>query len=135
MKVLITGIIIAVVVFIFAGPVLFLAGPFRARAARIRLLCRTDHEALLNAGREVLSQVHIESDPNIVGVFPVPKHVEIPKTIRKLHPRGLSVAYNGSLVIAMSGAMDHFGVRIYPEGFRSPYPGFCYGDRELLDGL
>jgi len=31
--------------------------------------------------------------------------------------------------------MDHFGVRIYPEDFNKPYPGFTYGDRKLLEGL
>jgi len=134
----ITWIIIIIVAFILAGPLLFMISPFAARSAMIRLLCKTDHEALLEAGREVLSQVHIEPDPDGIGrlgAFSVPKGVKIPKAIRKLRPRGLCVTYDGCLVIAMSSAIDHFGVRIYPEGFQPPEPGFRYGDRKLLDGL
>jgi hypothetical protein len=130
--------IITVLLFIFAGPGLFVIGPFAARAAMIRLLCKTDHKALLEAGREVLSQVHIEPTPDgirTLGAFPVPGQVKIPKAIRRLRPRGVLVSYDGYLIIMMSSAMDHFGVRIYPEGFQPPEPGFRYGDRKLLDGL
>lgn len=39
------------------------------------------------------------------------------------------------MMMEMHGGMDHFGVLVYSEGFREPFPGFKYGDRKLVDGL
>ncbi len=39
------------------------------------------------------------------------------------------------MMIEMHRGMDHFGVDLYAEDFREPYPDFKYGDRKLIDGL
>jgi len=31
--------------------------------------------------------------------------------------------------------MSHYGVIAYSDGFQPPYPGFCYGQKKLIDGL
>ncbi|MBN1361789.1 MAG: hypothetical protein JW993_14430 [Sedimentisphaerales bacterium] len=136
------GLIIGVavlVVLVFAWPsVYFLAGPFGAWQARVRLLSKTDHEALLKAGREILSQVHVEADPNghqRPGSLPVPRDVKMPAAIKRLRPRRWAVDCAGYLTIEMHGGMDHFGVMIYPADFNEPYPQFAYGNRKLIDGL
>jgi len=65
-----------------------------AQRRRVLLLCNTDHQALLLAGREILSQVPKDSlNPRPDGIrhlgdIGVPKGVEIPQAIRDLKPRG-----------------------------------------------
>jgi hypothetical protein len=106
---------------------------------RVLLLCKTDHEALLKAGREILSQMPIgkrtRNGYEIRGDFPVPKEVCIPQIIQNLRPHAVLVSHNGDLTIEMHGGMDHFGVHIYPEDFKEPRSNFQYGNRELLPGL
>jgi len=111
----------------------------RAQQRRARLLCETDHQALLDAGRQVLRQAPIESQTEDgrkpSGHLPVPKAVEIPKAIRRLKPHGLFVDYDGYVTMEMHGGMDHFGIRIYPADFNEPEPNFFYGHRKLVEGL
>ena len=147
----ILGITVAIVVVVFLalitvnviGLVYFMGGE-DAHRHRVLLLCKTDHQALLNAGREILSQVpkdHLNPRPDgerHLGDIGVPKGVEIPQAIRDLKPRGCLVSLDGYLTLEMHGGMDHFGVRIYPEDFKEPKEpdgNFKYGDRELLHGL
>ncbi len=152
-KIIVIGITVAVVVLVLIGIyfflsiislVFFLKGPEDAQRRRVLLLCKTDHQALLNAGREILSQVPQDrlnpwSDGiRHVGEIGVPKSVEIPQAIRELKPRGCLVSLDGYLTLEMHGGMDHFGVRIYPEDYREPkepHGYFKYGDRKLLPGL
>jgi hypothetical protein len=133
------GLVIAVglAILMFAGPWLFFKiAIFNAQRAQVRLLSKTDFESLLRGGREVLSQISMEPNTDhLAGSFPVPSSVEIPTVVRRLRPQGLAVNYDGFLVIRMHGAMDNFGVFVYPEGFQKPYQGFAYGDRKLIDGL
>jgi hypothetical protein len=125
-------------VIVCSGYLVFVIGPIRAQYRRMQLLCRTDHQALLNAGRDILSHVHIEPDPNglrRLGSFSVPRDISIPKVIRNLRC-GVGITYDGYMIIEMGGGMDHFGVRIYPENFKAPEPRFFrYGDRKLIEGL
>lgn len=58
-----------------------------------------------------------------------------PTTILSLAPSYVTIAADGYLSIEMHGGMDHFGVRIYPEDFVEPHPGYKYGNRKLLDGI
>ncbi len=51
-----------------------------------------------------------------------------------LRPQTILIDYSGYLLIEMHGGMDHFGVRIYPEGVNEPHPLF-HGGRTLLEGL
>ena len=150
-KKIILGITIGVAVLAF-----FIAGQFiqsiiglafwekaieKAQHRRVLLLCNTDHQALLNAGREILSQVpkdHLNPQPDRirhVGEIGVPKGITIPQAIRDLKPHGCLVNLDGYIVLEMHGGMDHFGVNIYPENYKEPERNFQYGDRELLPGL
>jgi len=110
-----------------------------AQQRRVLLLCKTDHEALLKAGREILNQIPEDylntGGKRVAGVLHLPKGVQIPETIQEIRPSGFFVDYDGFLIMEMHGSMDHFGVRIYPEDFKEPDRYFKYVDRELLPGL
>ena len=122
-------------------PILFgVGGGLRANMLRKKLLYKTDHKMLLNAGREILSKVphtknRTEGGHKISGNFPVPKEVQIPKAIQDLKPHALLMNSNGYLIIEMHGGMAHFGLLVYPEDFNVPFPGFRYGNRKLVEGL
>ncbi len=113
-----------------------------AQQRRILLLYHTDHEALLKAGRQILSQGPKDLKnyryygPMHIDGFPVPRGVRIPKVVRKLRPHASLINFNGYVVLQMQGGVViGFGVRIYPEGFKAPRRYFSYGNRELLPGL
>ena len=124
----------------------------QAHLRRVLLLCNTDHQALLNAGREILSQVpedRLRINPTPDGIrhlgdfkFILPEEVEIPQVVRDLKPYVCLISYGGCLTVEMHGGWDHikremshFGVNIYPEDYKEPERNFKYGDRELLPGL
>ncbi len=154
---IVLGIVIGIVVASFVvGSVPALRWPlfrilwdyaiYRAQQRRVLLLHKTDHQALLKAGREILSHALVkekfESLKNrtqngyrIGGSFPIPKGIRIPQAIRDIKTRRGSINYDGYLTFEMHGGMDHFGVRIYPDDFKEPHRDFIYGDRELLPGL
>ena len=112
-----------------------------AQRRRVLLLCNTDHQALLKAGREILNQVpkdRLNPQPDGIrhlGDIGVPSGADIPQAIRDLKPRGCLVSLDGYLTLEMHGGMDHFGVQIYPKDYEKPDRYFKYGDRELLPGL
>jgi hypothetical protein len=122
-------------------PVFLDSAEHLAQERRVLLLYRTDHEALLKAGREILRQGPKDPmnyryfGPMHINGFPVPRGVRIPKVIRKLRPHASLINFNGYVVLQMQGGMADFGVKIYPEGFREPRRYFEYGNRELLPGL
>ena len=109
---------------------------------RIRLLYHTDHEELLKAGREILKKgpkdpmnYHYYGPMHIDG-FPVPRNVRIPKVIRKLRPHAVLINFSGYVVLQMQESVTkRFGVRIYPEGFKTRSHYFSYGNKQLLPGL
>jgi hypothetical protein len=113
---------------------------YQAQHRRVVILCDTDHQALLKAGREILSKIpkdRLNPQPNgttLMGSFNVPEGVQIPQAIKDLRS-GCVVNYDGYLRMEMHGGMDHFGVLIYPVDFKKPYNSFEYGDKELLPGL
>ena len=120
--------------------------PFRSpedleQQRRVILLYHTDHEALLEAGREILRQGpkdpmnYVYLGPQHIEGFPVPRGVRIPKVIRKLRPHASLINRNGYVVLQMQGGLADFGVRIYPEGFKGHRYYFTSGNRELLPGL
>jgi hypothetical protein len=108
---------------------------------RIRLLCHTDHEELLEAGREILSQGPKDLKnyryygPMHIDGFPVPRNVRIPKVVKKLRPHAVLINYSGYVVLQMQGSTSDFGVRIYPENFKGKTHYFTPGKKELLPGL
>jgi hypothetical protein len=121
-------------------PVVIVARAFGAGRIRVRLLCETDHQALLEACRELSSRfargelkpgkywVRINRDPE-VSTFPQP--------ILDLRPSSIYIDdnTNGSVRVEMLGGLDHVGVMAYPEDFKEPWPNFKYGDKELIPGL
>jgi hypothetical protein len=123
-----------------------------AHLRRVLLLCETDHQALLKAGREILSQIpkdRLRMNPPPDGIshlgnfkFVLPEEIPIPQAIRDIKPYVCLISYDGCLTVEMHGGwdhikreMNHFGVNIYPEDFEEPERNFKYGDRELLPGL
>ncbi len=142
--VVIVAILVGILVFPQRGP---FSRTFKSRGMnlaqqrRILLLYHTDHQALLKAGRQILSQGPKDPmnyryyGPMHIDGFPVPRRVRIPKVIRKLRPHAILINFNGYVVLQMQGGIADFGVRIYPEGFKEPHRYFIYGDRELLPGL
>jgi hypothetical protein len=123
----------------FVFEILWDHGIRQAQRRWVLLLCNTDHQALLKAGREILSQLPEDylytGGKRVAGILPMPKGIQIPKAIQDIRPRGVFVDYDGYLRIEMHGGMDHFGVRIYPEDYREPEWNISYVDRELLPGL
>ena len=130
-----------------AAPIqLGLGGALRANKLREKLLCETDHQALLKAGREILNQVppienKTKDGQRTSGYLPFPREVKemgLPQTILKLKPHGVTINHDNYeiyLTIQMHGGMDHFGVRIYPEDYKPPRHNFRGGNRELIPGL
>jgi hypothetical protein len=108
---------------------------------RIRLLCHTDHEELLKAGREILKKGPKDPmnyryyGPQHIDGFPVPRGIRIPRVIRKLRPHASLINRNGYVVLQMQGGTSDFGVRIYPEDFKGKSYYFTPGKRQLLPGL
>jgi hypothetical protein len=154
-KNIVLGIAILVVIVALLVGILVLPqrGPFSrtfkshgmnlAQQRRILLLYHTDHDALLKAGRQILSQGPKDPmnyryyGPMHIDGFPVPRRVRIPKVIRKLRPHATLINFNGYVVLQMQGDLTDFGVRIYPEGFKFKGRRFHFtpGNKELLPGL
>ncbi len=116
----------------------------QAQQARVRLLCESNHQKLLRAGREILSAIPPEAyaDPALApgevrgfNLVQIPPNVSRPEAIRNLRARGTMLTSYGYLLVEMHGGMDHFGLYIYPENFKPPDPDFKYGDRQLIPGL
>jgi hypothetical protein len=119
-----------------------------AQRRRVLLLCNTDHQALLKAGREILSKIPKDRLNNPYadgGIFSsslnVPEGIQIPQAIKDLKSSYV-VRYEANdsyvsiyLLLKMHWGMDHFGVKIYLEDYKKPRDYFKYGDRELLPGL
>ena len=109
---------------------------------RIRLLYYTDHEELLKAGRGILRQgpkdlknYHYYGPMHIDG-FPVPGNVRIPKVVKKLRPHAVLINFSGYVVLQMhENVIERFGLRIYPEDFKTRSRYFSYGNKQLLPGL
>ena len=125
----------------FSVPGFIDSGDHLEQQRRILLLYHTDHEALLKAGREVLRQGprdpmnYRPRGPIHIHGFPVPRGVRIPKIIRKLRSYANLINFNGYFVLQMEQGVTGFGVKIYPEGFKTPNRYFRYGNREILPGL
>jgi hypothetical protein len=105
---------------------------------RIRLLCKTDHHALLDACRE-LSQRAARGELQHKKYFVYARGPEVstfPRAILDLEPSTVTIDETGRVMIAVVGGLGgHFGVVAYPEGFEVSYPSFKCGDRKLIDGL
>jgi len=144
------GVIILLIFVCFAVGVYFFfsrvptfpsIGPLRQ--ARIDLLCRTDHQTLLDACRELAGREasgELKAKTYHVYPPPAPEVSTFPQAILNLKPSTVTISPGGVVMVAVAGGLDHFGVIAYPEGIEdiAPPPGVewgAYGDRQLLDGL
>ena len=113
-----------------------------AKQMRLRLLCQTDHKALLEACRELSRRcARGELKPGGYNIRdnPHPETSEtsrFPQVILDLDPFHVYIDENDSrrVMIIMHGGMDHFGVYAYTEDYKKPL-GSVYGDKELIPGL
>jgi len=122
----------------FLGTVFFLR--FDLERLHRRLLCETDHEALLQACREVSQQamageMKSRSYRTRCFVFSTPAAAKFPKPIRDLRPRHVMVGRDGHVRLEMFSGWSPFGVCAYPEGYEKRFPKAKYRDRKLIDGL
>jgi len=117
------------------------SGVKRAQQMQVRLLCNTDHQALLEACRELSRRAgrgdlkpgryNVRSDRH-------PKVSQFPKAILDLEPSYVYIDENdsGRVMVAMHGGLVHFGVEAYTEDYKKPsFVGFKFGDKELIPGL
>ncbi|MHC4632344.1 MAG: hypothetical protein ACYS9C_13905 [Planctomycetota bacterium] len=109
-------------------------GVREAKQMKMRLLCETDHQALLEACRE-LSRRAAAGDLKH-GMYYVRSDSQPPQPILDLGPNHVFIRYDGRVMLEMMGGLDHFGVYAYPEDYKEPpVMGFELGDKELIDGL
>ncbi len=108
---------------------------------RVRLLCETDHEALLEACRE-LSRRAGRGDLRPGRKYGIrrdrhPVASRFPQPILVLVPSYVSISENdsGRVMLEMLGGLGHFGVLAYTEDYKKPYRTYSYGDKKLIPGL
>jgi hypothetical protein len=140
-RIIVIVVIVAMAV-IVSGLATFVGGgaylAYKGRHLRTRLLCETDHQALLEACRQLSKQaMNGELEPGSYRVRGRPDReiVRFPETIRILQPTLVAIdRIDGHVKIEMFGGWDNFGVYAYPKDFQKRFP-FEYRDRELLEGL
>ena len=110
-----------------------------ARRCRVKLLYKTDHQALLVACRELSKKV---TDGNMAnGRYELRSGSDrwikgIPRPILDLRPSYAYINYNGRVILEMAGGLDHFGVYAYPEDYeKPPHASEELGHKKLLEGL
>ena len=110
------------------------------RQGHFRLLCKTDHQALLDACRELSRRVVATGDLKhgkyYVRSDPHPDVAGFPQPILDLGPNYVFIDCDGRVMLEMMGGLNHFGVSAYPEDYKKPpFVGFKLGDKKLIDGL
>ncbi|MBW7990770.1 MAG: hypothetical protein FVQ84_12255 [Planctomycetes bacterium] len=106
---------------------------------QVRLLCKTDHQALLDACRELSRRVargNLKPGQYNVSHDPHPDVAGFPQLIIDLAPSRAIIGSYGEVSLEMMGGLDHFGVTFYPDNYKKPpFVGFKLGDKKLIDGL
>lgn len=134
-------VIIVLVVFVLAFLIFFAGLHYLLDGMRVRLLCETDHQALLVACNNLSEQVDngdLKPGKYMVLINPDPEVSKFPRAILELRPRYVYIDENdsGRLMIEMTGGLEiHFGVLAYTEDFKAFSKGFEYGDKELIPRL
>jgi len=151
---LVLKVVIAVVVITFAFGFFFLYGPWvnfltfvisqKAERSRVQLLCKTDHQDLLKACRELSIQVAAgDLSPGHYGIRDGRRSLEIssfPKQILKLRPNHVYINKDGRVVLTFAyGRLGRFGVQAYPKDYKNYKESVIKleygGHRELIHGL
>ena len=132
-------IITLFVFFVLTLLLIFVAGHCLLEGMKVRLLCKTDHQALLDACNELSKQLakgDLKAGQYKVFICPDKEVSRFPRPILELRPRYVYIHESGRVLIEMTGAfLLHFGVCAYPEDFKVPFKGFQYGDKELIPRL
>ncbi len=108
------------------------------RQKRERLLSDTDHQALLEACREISREIFSGNLPPsryFIYPEPVPEVSMFPQLILDLEPMFIETGSDGRVGVGMQGGWHHYGVIAYPVNFTKPCENFKYGDKRILDGL
>ncbi len=138
-RVLIAAVTATVIVIGAAGIWVHHILAFGADAARelvqaeTRLLCETDHQALLAACRQLSRQVKMGELKE--GVYEPPEMLRFPEPIPSLRPKFATIDRDGDVRLELGFGMWPLGVHVYPEDHPQYPPPFKYGDRELVKGL
>ena len=110
----------------------------KAQQRQVRLLCETDHKALLDACREISRMVaegELKKYKYNVRENPDPEISSFPQVILDLEPTYIDLDPKGRVTVELCGGLDHFGVNVFTEDFKPPVRNFYYGGRELVPGL
>ena len=111
--------------------------PIQESFLQRRLLCSTDHQALLEECRKLSTEIVVQ-DPNsgletVARVVPASKLSDFP-VIRKVGGR-VWVHRGGSVSIEGGGTFRHFGVHAYPKDYEERSSKSHYGNCKLVPGL
>jgi hypothetical protein len=106
---------------------------------QVRLLCETDHQALLGACRELSRRVargDLKPGQYNISHDTHPDVARFPQIIIDLGPNLATIGNYGEVRLEMMGGLDRFGVSFYPDNYKKPpFVGFKLGDKKLIDGL
>lgn len=109
------------------------------RELRVKLLYKTDHQALRDACRELSNRAKTgDLKPGMYYFLPrpAPEIAQFPKTMLDLMPGHVDVEHNGMVVVAMRGALDGFGVAFYPDDYKMSSPqSLPLGHKQIIGGL
>jgi hypothetical protein len=108
------------------------------RQLKLRLLCETDYQTLLDACRELSKRANkgdLEYGRYNIRIHPDPEASQFPQLILKLTPNYVFINKDGRVIVEMLGGLIHFGVYAYPENYKYEGPINSFGDKELIHGL
>jgi hypothetical protein len=135
-------VVIVLTILFFYKPVRFIGSIIKEsvkdRQRLLRLLSETDHQALLEACREISKEVTTDNlAPNryIVRYKPDPEISRFPQIILDIEPLCIDIYNDGRVSLEMTGAIHHRGVTAYPENYEKPSDNFTFGDKKIIDGL
>lgn len=138
--IIVTGILLTLLIISYPSMLIFTIVQ-QSQRAQIRLLCKTDHQALLEACREVSREVKegkLKPDRHFIRFDPEPEVLRLlPQEILDIKPSYIYIDELdcGRVMLEMLGGLGHFGVEAYTEDFMKANPDFEYHDRKLIDGL
>lgn len=138
--IIVTGILLTMLIISYPKIMIFTAVQ-QSKRAQVRLLCKTDHQALLEACKEISKEVKegkLKPERHFIRLHPEPEVLRLlPQEILDIKPSYIYIDEQdcGRVVFEMLGGLGHFGVEAYTEDFMKANPDFEYHDRKLIDGL